>query len=127
MKSRSVVAGVLAAGAMVVGGAASASANLAWCMSDPPVQVQTATGTNLTVNVTVAVPQHYAKYINDVTVHTATAPDGAGGTLITLDVTVPATIPTANIGVTVKKYKINDSTSVPGGATTTLHLDVPAA
>src|SRR5712691_7826271 len=127
MKTRSVVASVLAAAAMVVGGAAVASANVIWCLEDPPVQVQTATGTNLTVNVSVAVPQYQAKYINDVVVTTRTAPDGAGGTLITVDVTVPATISTANVGVTVKKYKVTASATVPGGGTTTLHLDVPAA
>ena len=127
MKARSMVAGVLAAGAMVVGGAVVASANVIWCLEDPAVQVQTATGTNLTVNVTVSVPQYQAKYINDVAVTTLTAPDGIGGTMITVQVTVPATISTANVGVTVKKYKVTDSATVPGGATTTLYLDVPAA
>jgi len=127
MKARSVVAGVLAAGAMVVGGAVVASANVIWCLEDPPVQVQTATGTYLTVNVTVSVPQYQAKYINDVVVTTLTAPDGIGGTMITVQVTVPATISTANVSVTVKKYKVTDSATVPGGATTTLYLDVPAA
>ena len=127
MKARSVVAGVLAAGAMVVGGAVVASANVIWCLEDPAVQVQTATGTNLTVNVTVSVPQYQAKYINDVAVTTLTAPDGIGGTMITVQVTVPATISTANVSVTVKKYKVTDSATVPGGATTTLYLDVPAA
>lgn len=127
MKARSVVCGVAAAAAMVVGGAVAASANIAWCLEDPPVQVQTPTGTNLTVNVSVAVPQYQAKYINDVTVQTTTAPDGAGGTLITVDVAVPTTISTAKVSVTVKKYKVVDSTTIPGGGTTTLHLDVPAA
>src|SRR5690348_14200041 len=127
MKARSVVGGVVAALAMVVGGAVVASANIAWCLEDPPVQVQTPTGTNLTVNVSVAVPQYQAKYINDVNVQATTAPDGAGGTLITVDVAVPATISTANVSVTVKKYKIVDSVTIPGGGTTTLHLDVPAA
>ena len=127
MKARSVVAGVVAAVAMVVGGAMVASANVIWCLQDPPVQVQTPTGTNLTVNVTVAVPQYQAKYINDVLVTTLTVPDGACGTLITIYVSVPATISTANVTVTVKKYKVIDTATVPGGATTTLHLDVPAA
>lgn len=127
MKTRSAVAGVVAAVAMVVGGATVGSANVIWCLQDPPVQVQTPTGTNLTVNVTVAVPQYQAKYINDVLVTTLTAPDGAGGTLITIDVSVPATISTAKVTVTVKKYKVIDTATVPGGATTTLHLDVPAA
>lgn len=127
MKARSVVAGVMAAGAMVVGGAVAASANIVWCLDDPPVQVQTPAGTNLTVNVTVAVPQHEAKYITGVTVQTLTAPDGAGGTLITLNVAVPATISTARISVSVNKFKVTNAAVVPGGAATTLQLDVPAA
>ena len=127
MKARSVVVGALVAGVLVVGAAGSASANVAWCLGDPPVQVQTPTGTNLTVNVMVAVPQFQSRYINSVVVTTLTAPDGAGGTLITVDVTVPATISTAKVTVTVKKFKVNDSATVPGGGTTTLHLDVPAA
>ncbi|TMD97198.1 MAG: hypothetical protein E6I72_07100 [Chloroflexi bacterium] len=125
MKARSVVAGVLVAGAMAVGGAGPASANLAWCWGDPPVQVQTPTGSNLTVNVMVAVPQFQAKYINDVDVQAITAPDGSGGTLITVDVAVPSTISTANVSVTVKKYKATASATVPGGGSTTLYLDVP--
>ena len=127
MKAKSVVGGVVAAAAMVLVGAVAASANIAWCLSDPPVQVQTPAGTNLTVNVGVAVPQYQAKYINDVKVQTTTVPDGAGGTLITVDVAVPTTISTAKVSVTVKKYKVVDSATVPGGGTTTLHLDVPAA
>ena len=127
MKARSVVAGVMAAGAMVVGGAVAASANIVWCLDDPPVQVQTPAGTNLTVNVTVAVPQHEAKYISGVTVNTVTAPDGSGGTLITLNVAVPATISTARISVSVNKFKATNAATVPGGTATTLQLDVPAA
>ena len=127
MNARSVVAGVMAAGTLLVGGAVSASANLMWCMDDPPVQVQTASGTNLTVNVVVSVPQYQAKYIGNVTTQTFTAPDGAGGTLITLNVTVPSTITTAIVTVKVNKFKVNDTATVPGGTTTTLHLDVPAA
>ena len=127
VKARSVVAGVMAAGALVVGGAVSASANILWCMDDPPVQVQTPSGSNLTVNVSVAVPQHQVKYINDVKVTTTTAPDGAGGSLITLNVAVPATISVAKVSVSVNKFKVTDAATVPGGATTTLHLDVPAA
>jgi hypothetical protein len=127
MKPRSVFAGVAAVGAMLVAGAVSASANLLWCMDDPPVQVQTATGTNLTVNVQIAVPQAQSSLINRVVVKTVTAPDGAGGTLITVYASVPSTIPAANITAAVKKFKVTDSATVPGGGSTTLHLDVPAA
>lgn len=127
MKPRSVFAGVAAVVAMLVGGAVSASANLLWCMDDPPVQVNTPAGTNLTVNVQIAVPQDQAKLISSVAVTTVTAPDGSGGTLITVTAAVPTTIRAANITAAVKKFKVTDSATVPGGGTTTLHLDVPAA
>lgn len=127
MKARRVVLGVVAAAAMVVGGGVSASANIVWCMDDPPVQVQTPAGTNLTVGVTVAVPQHEAKYISQVQTQTLTSSDGAGGTLITVIVTVPASIDVAKVSVTVQKFKVTDSATVAGGSTTTLQLDVPAA
>jgi hypothetical protein len=112
---------------MVVGSAASAAANIAWCMEDPPVQVQTATGANLTVNVGVAVPQGQAKYINDVVIVATTQPDTNGGTLVTVNVTVPSTVSVANVTAGVKKYKVSSSTTVASGGSATLLLDVPAS
>jgi hypothetical protein len=125
MKPRNVVAGVVAAGAMVVGGAGSAAANIVWCMSDPPVQLATAAGTNLTVSVSVAVPQGESKYVNDVKVNAVTNPDGNGGTMIAIYVSVPSTVSVANVTATVKKYKVSTSGSAVGGSSTTLYLDVP--
>ena len=126
MKARSVVAGVLVAGAMVVGGAGSASANLVWCVSDPPVQVQTPDGANLTVNVSVTVPQHQAKYIGDVATRWVATPDASGGTLIRLDVSVPRTISVAKIVASVSRYKVGTATAtVAGGEAVTLYLVVP--
>ena len=127
MKARSVVVGVVASGAMLFAGAGGASANIAWCLEDPPVQVQTASGSNLTVNTAVSVPQFQAKYIGDVVIDAVTQSDGAGGTLITLYVSVPTTISVANITATVKKYKTSTSTTVAGGGSAVLQLDVPAA
>ena len=128
MKARSVVVGVVASGAMLFAGASGASANISWCLEDPPVQVQTASGSNLTVNTAVSVPQFQAKYIGDVVIDAVTQSDGAGGTLITLYVSVPTTISVAKITATVKKYKvITESTTIAGGGSAVLQLDVPAA
>lgn len=126
MKARRVVAVVGTVGAMLVAGAVSVSANIVWCVGDPPVQVQTPSGTNLTVNVGVAVPQGQAKYINDVVIDAVTEADASGGTLITVHVTVPSTVSVANVSASVKKYKVSTSATVPSGGTTTLVLDVPA-
>jgi hypothetical protein len=127
MKARSVVVGALAAGVMVVGGAGSASANIAWCMADPPVQVQTPAGANMTVNLTVSVNPREARFIKNVVSTSVTQPDGAGGTLITVRVAVPATITVAHVTASVSRYTISDSATVLGGSSTTLHLDVPAS
>jgi hypothetical protein len=127
MKARRVVASVVTAGAMLVAGAVSASANISWCIDDPPVQVETPAGTNLTVNTGVSVVSKQARYLNDVAVVAVTEPDGNGGTLITVTVTVPATIGTANVTATVNKFKVSASTTVAGGDSATLVLDVPAA
>jgi hypothetical protein len=125
MKSRSVLVGAVAAVGLLVSGAASASANIEWCLADPPVQLSTAAGTNLTVNVSVAVPQGEVKYINDVKVDAVTQAYPSGGTLIAIDVTVPSTVSVANVTATVKKYKVSTSASVPSGSTTTIYLVVP--
>src|SRR5438105_15764134 len=125
MSARSVVVGVVAAGAMVIGGAGSASANVVWCMSDPPVQVQTPSGSNLTVGVGVSVPQYQAKYISSVDVQALTAPAVNGGTLITIFVAVPPSITAAHITASVKRYKVSTSATVPGGGFTILYLSVP--
>jgi hypothetical protein len=127
MKARRVVSGVVTAGAMLVAGAVSASANIAWCIDDPPVQVETPAGANLTVNTGVSVVNKQARYLNDVVVVAVTEPDGSGGTRITVTVTVPATIGTATVTAAVNKFKVSASTTVAGGDSATLVLDVPAA
>ena len=127
MSARSAVLGVLAAGGMVFGAAGSASANLVWCSADPPVQVVTPSGSNLTVNTTVSVVRSETKYVRAVRETTASVPDGAGGTLITVQVALPAGISTAQITGSVNRYQVTATATGSGGTTVTLHLDVPAA
>lgn len=127
MKARSVVLGVLAAGGMLVGAAGSASANIAWCFDDPPVQVHTPGGANLTVNTSVSVARPEVRYLNAVHDAATTSPDGAGGTLITVRVYLPAGITTARIVSRVNRYSVSASAVGQGGTVVTLQLDVPAA
>lgn len=119
--------GVLAAGGMVVGLAGSASANVVWCFDDPPTQVATATGSNLTVNTSVSVVRAEVKYLSAVHDTATTAPDGRGGTLITVQVSLPAGISTARITSSVNRYQVTATAIGQGGTTVTLYLDVPAA
>jgi hypothetical protein len=127
MSARSVVLGVLAAVGMVLGIAESASANLVWCYDDPPTQVVTPAGTNLMVNTTVSVAQPEVRYLTRVFNTATTVPDGKGGTLVTVRVTLPTGISTARITSSVNRYQVTAAATSHGGTTVTLYLDVPAA
>lgn len=120
------MAGMVAAGAMLTVGTASVAANIAWCLEDPPVQVETASGTNLTVNTTIIAPRNESALTNQVVVTATTAPDGAGGTLITVDVAIPQGMTTVNVIAQVRRYHVSASGWGSGGTDVILYLDVPA-
>ena len=120
MKTKSLVLGGLLAGVMVVATSVSASANLVWCMDDPPVTLTTPGGHNLTVNNQVTLPAGSQQLKNDVTDTVIARPDGRGGTLLTVNVFVPAP---AHVVSSVYRYKV--STQNYGSSVVTLFLDVP--
>jgi len=125
MKARSVVMGVVAAVAMVVGGAGSASANIAWCTTDPPARAVTQDGANLSVNTYVMVLRPEVRYLNDVSSDATTSPDGNGGALITVHVHLPAGISAARVTSSVNRFQVSASAVASGGSDVTLYLDVP--
>jgi len=125
MKARSVVTGVVAAMAMVIGGTGSASANIMWCSADPPTRTVTGAGANLTVNTYVTVLQPEVHYLNDFRSDASTAPDGRGGTLITVHVYLPAGLSSARVTSSVNRYQVSASAVGAGGSVVTLYLDVP--
>ena len=127
MKARTLIAGILASGALVIGGAGSASANIAWCTSDPPVHVDTESGANVTVNTSVTVAKSESGYLNDVKSDAVAVANGAGGTYITVHVNLPAGISTATVVSQVKRYHVSTSAGGHGGTVVTLYLTVPAA
>lgn len=120
MKARSLVLGGLLAGAMLMTTAVAASANIVFCMDDPPVQVVSPGGHNLTVNNQVYLSAGSQQLKNNVTDQASAQPDGHGGTLITDNVFVPAP---ARVIASVNRYQV----SAEGSGTTvvTLFLDVP--
>ncbi|SRR5260370_4989581 len=120
MKTRSVVVGVLLAGVMVVAGEGVASANMTWCVSDPPIQVVTPGGHNLVVNNQVYLPPYAMHLKDDITDGAVVQPDGRGGTLITVYVHVPA-----HSHVVSSENRYHFSTQGDGTSLITLHLDVP--
>lgn len=127
MRKRAFGVGALAAGLLVAGGQA-ASANVVWCLSDPPIQVVTPGGHYLSVNNMIylsPIDRHIASQITD----DATAmPDGKGGTLITVHVRIPEGAHGAGVVSANYRYEVKDSGGTPNGGTTlTLTLDVPTS
>jgi hypothetical protein len=127
MTKRGVAVGFLAAGLLVLGGQVAASANVVWCTFDPPVHVVTAGGSHLTVNNMITISMADKDLAKLVTEDATAAPDGTGGTLITVHVSIPQGAHGANVVSTNHRYKVTASASTPGGgAVLTLELDVPA-
>jgi hypothetical protein len=128
MRKRAVVVGALTVGLLVLGGQGAASANVMWCMSDPPIQVETPGGHNLTVNNMIylsPVDRHIARFITD---DAATAPDGRGGTLITVHIYIPRTAHGANVVSSNFRYRVSEADGTRNGETVlTLKLDVPTS
>jgi hypothetical protein len=125
---RAVVVGALTLGLLVLGGQGAASANVMWCLSDPPIQVVTPGGHNLSINNMVylsPVDRHIARLIKD---DATAAPDGRGGTLITVHVYIPKTAHGANVVSSNYRYRVSETEGSRNGETVlTLKLDVPTS
>ena len=119
--------GAAAAAGMMIMGQGVASANVAWCIADPPVQVVTPDGHNLMVNTAVYLPPASQHLKSSVAESASAQPDGSGGTLITVRVVVPAGISGASVVSSENRYQMVARGYGAGGTTVTLYLDVPAA
>jgi hypothetical protein len=122
MKARSVTFGALLACGLMVAGQGVASANMAWCLSDPPIQVLSPGGHYLVVNNLVYLPPSALHLKNQIYDDAAAAPDGKGGTLITVHVHVPASV-NAHVVSSENRYQV--TTQRDGATVITLYLDVP--
>lgn len=126
MSRRVLVIGALSAGMLAVGGAGSASANVQWCVSDPPIPVVTPAGLHLMVNNMIYLAPEDRHLASEITDDAGTTPDGHGGTLITIHVYLPTAHHGANVVSNNYRFRVGDSKSAPGGWTmVTLSLDVP--
>jgi hypothetical protein len=126
MRKRVFVVGALAAGLLVLGGQGAASANVMWCLSDPPIQVVTPGGHYLSVNNMIylsPVDRHIARQITD---DATASPNGKGGTLITVHVRIPSGAHGAAVVSNNYRYRVTNAAGTPNGGTVlTLTLDVP--
>ncbi len=128
MSKRVFVLGALASGLLVFGGQAAGSANVMWCLSDPPIQVVTPGGHYLSVNNMIylsPVDRHIARQITD---DATAAPDGRGGSLITVHVHIPAGAHGAGVVSNNYRYRVAQSGGTSGGGIVlTFKLDVPTS
>jgi hypothetical protein len=113
------LAGLLAA-ALLIGGAGAASANIAWCVSDPPIQLVTPGGHTVVVNNMVYLPPQALHLKNQITDDATAASNGHGGTLVTVHVHVPGR---AHVISSANRFQV--SSQGDGETTITLYLDVP--
>jgi hypothetical protein len=125
MRKRVLVFGALAAGVFAVAGQGVASANVTWCLSDPPVEVVTPGGQYLTVNNMVYLSVLDRSRASLITDDATAVADGAGGTLITVHVYIPSSVHGAFTVSSDNRYKVSTSGGATGGTVITLHLDVP--
>ena len=124
MRLKTLLAGGGLACGLTVATAVGASANIMWCVGDPPVQISTASGTNFTVGAqifTTGAKQHLSQQVTEVV---TSAPDGHGGTLVTVEIKGPAG-QAMTIVASVNKYKVSGQASGIGDVVVT--LDVPTA
>jgi hypothetical protein len=127
MRKRALMVGALVAGLLAMGGPGTASANLMWCVTDPPIAVVTPGGHNLMVNNMIYLSpadRHKATLITD---EAGVSPNGRGGTLITVHVFIPATIRGAYVVSSNYRYRVSSAGDGSGGRVVTLTLDVPAS
>lgn len=109
---------------MLIAGQASASANLEWCVIDPPIQVMTSGGNLLTVNNTIYISPSEPRLGTQITDSAAAAPDGVGGTLVTVHVNLPQGFSQAHIVSSVNRYQVSSQADGTGGTVVTLYLRV---
>jgi hypothetical protein len=124
MKVQSVLAGGAVACGLAVALPVVASANVMWCVGDPPVQMSSADGTNFTVSTqifTTGNKQHLSQLVDE---RVTSAPDGHGGTLVTVEIVGPAGTP-MTVVASVNKVKVSNQASGTGDVIVT--LDVPIA
>ena len=116
-----------AAATLLVLGAGTASANVVWCLSDPPQQVVTPGGNYLVVNTTLYAAPSYRHELSAVTETVDETSDGAGGTLVTVHVSVPQSIGSLTVVAQVQRYQLTARGTGAGGTEITMQLDVPSA
>ena len=127
MRTRKLVLAAGTAAALLVVAPGTASANVVWCLSDPPQQLVTPAGNYIVVNTTLYASPSVRHQLSAVTETTESVSDGAGGTLVTVHVFVPQTVGSLTVVATVQRYQLSTTRTGGAGSEITLQLDVPSA
>jgi hypothetical protein len=118
-------AAAVMAAAFSFAGVTPASAMVLWCESDPPIQVVTPAGANLTVNNMIYVPRFDVHLVTHFPGSATTQPDGRGGTLITVRVQVAWGVSFAHVVSSENRFQVTSPGDGTGGTVVTTYLDVP--
>jgi hypothetical protein len=124
VKFKTVLAGGAVACGLLAASSTVVSANVMWCVGDPPVQMSSPSGTNFTVGTQIFTSgnkQHLSQQVDEIVTST---PDGHGGTLVTVEIQGPAG-QAMTVVASVNKYKVSGQASGVGDVVVT--LDVPVA
>ncbi len=128
MSKRVLVLGALATGLLVMGGQGVASANVMWCLSDPPIQVVSPGGHILSVNNMIYLSPIDRHIASQISAGASAAADGKGGTLITVHVYIPEAAHGADVVSANYRFQVADSGATRhGGTVLTMTLDVPTS
>jgi hypothetical protein len=120
-------AAAVIAAALSFAGVAPASAMVLWCESDPPIQVITPAGANLTVNNMIYVPRQEVHFGTHFPASATAVSNGHGGTLITVHVQVAWGVSLAHVVSSENRFQVTSPGDGTGGTVVTTYLDVPQA
>ena len=127
MRLTRILPAALVAAALSFAGGGTASANVVWCVYDPPLRVVTPGGAILTVNNTVYLPPSQRHLASHFPASATIAPDGHGGSLIVVQVQIARGITSAHVVSSVYRFQVSAGGGGPGGTVVTTNLDVPSA
>jgi hypothetical protein len=125
MRLRILPAAAVIAAALSFAGVAPASAMVLWCESDPPIQLATPAGNNITVNNQIYVPRYDMHLSTHFPASATAVSDGHGGSLITVHVQVMSGVSFAHVVSSANRFQVSAPGDGTGGTVVTTYLDVP--
>ena len=123
--TRILPAAAVIAAALSFAGVMPASAMVLWCESDPPIQLVTPAGTNITVNNQVYVPRYDMHLSTHFPASATAVSDGHGGSLITVHIQVTSGVSFAHVVSSANRFQVSSPGDGTGGTIVTTYLDVP--